>query len=791
MDNDCDPGSEDEPDGDGDGYSECIDCDDGDAGVNPGETEIPGDGIDQDCDGNDGCGGLVLLNDFEPPPGENNPRGVTWDGTDLWMTGELHNDIWRVDPSDGSVLQSFAAADSDTTCLEWVDGYLYNCEAPNGDAKVHKIDPATGDLLSDWGFTDGFPRDATWDGSSFWIVDAYDKEIRQLQEDGDQIQSVPWPSPFDTGYTVLAVASYGSGLLVGGRELIALYDRSTFQMLACYEPQLDYIFGLEWDGEDTLWVSTGGSWDEHIWAFEFPPSGVDIDGDGYTVADGDCDDVAADVYPGATEIPGDGIDQDCDGVDGCGGLTLLNDFETPPGEDGPRGVTWDGTDLWLTGEQHDEIWRLDPVDGDILQSFSAASANTTCLEWVDGYLYNCQSPLAAPMVHKIDPDTGALLSNWDFPGGFNQGSTWDGSSFWIADAYDMEIRQIQEDGTEIQRVPWPALFDVVGMWLSMADYGSGLVLGGRESIALYDKSTFQMLACYDPGLDYIYGMEWDGEDTLWVSTGGEWDQHIWSFEFPPAGVDIDGDGYTVADGDCDDVAVDINPGATEIPNDGIDQDCDGADLLLFDEFDGAIIDTSIWTYHDYTDGCRSSEVAEIDNGRLHVGVETTTYACGEEYGLRSLDDFTLSGGRVVVEFEIELISDSTNFHTMVGFSPDSNDAVPLIDDGAARKDPLLELFVVPERYDESHYEVYGSEGGAFAGYYFTPGASSPYGISQRHVQFEFDATDLLVIEEGSTIISDVNPVPSLTSGHLFIAHFADQVTAEEAWIDWIKVTREL
>lgn len=47
-------------------------------------------------------------------------------------------------------------------------------------------------------------------------------------------------------------------------------------------------------------------------------------------------------------------------------------------------------------------------------------------------------------------------------------------------------------------------------------------------------------------------------------------------------IDLDGDGYTPSENDCDESDDAVHPGAAETPSDGIDSDCDGTDLPVIE-----------------------------------------------------------------------------------------------------------------------------------------------------------------------------------------------------------------
>ncbi|MFM7200698.1 MAG: MopE-related protein [Myxococcota bacterium] len=275
---------------------------------------------------------------------------------------------------------------------------------------------------------------------------------------------------------------------------------------------------------------------------------TDDDQDGYAESDGDCNDNDPSVSPAGTEIPYDGVDQDCTGTDlidvdqdgysgGTGGSDC-ND-QDPSLNPGMTEVPYDGIDQDCSGAD------LNDLDND---GYPGGSNGSDCDD---------SNPALNPGAAEVPYDNIDQNCNGqdliDVDGDGQPGLEASG-----ADCDDSDPTVLL-GGTE---VPYDGIDqDCNGEDLTDQDQDS--YEGGNEGTDCNDLDP----TTYPGASEYA-----DGKDN---DCDGKIDEDLDT-------TDDDGDGLSEANGDCNDKDPNTYPGASEIPYDGIDQDCSGADLTDVD-----------------------------------------------------------------------------------------------------------------------------------------------------------------------------------------------------------------
>ena len=513
------------PDVDGDGYVDtCGDCDTGNSTIYPGAPEVCADGIDQDCDGSD------LVEDGDGDGFVNVACGV---GDDC-------------DDSNAAVNPGAAEL-----CFDAVDN---DCDA------------STPDVF-----------DADGDGSDCSV-------------DCDDSLATVAPG-------ALEVCDDGIDQDCDGLDLLGDIDGDGVVGSNCGGPDCDdgdaftYPGAPEFicDGVDQACDGLGNE--------------ADQDGDGVAPCEGDCDDGNAVVWGGAPEICSDGLDNDCDGtldelvndtydLDDDSGLTFsICGFTFPFCDE-----SFDSFTLHTNGR----ITFGDAGGGGFTDGSGADVTSAGSLSDLHGeapqltFLWSDLLPgIAGSVTVEEDASTATMVVTFD---GVTQDPAWPGAvlggnsvtvSFGSAGFAEYDFGSLAGD---VAIVGW-SCGNEAPVVIDLSDPGVPEAVSriGQGS----ESSIYEVFAGAASG-----GVDLDLADTTvsFCLTDGQ---------------DLDGDGWSDQCGDCDDSAPSIFPGAPELC-DGVDHDCNGVVDDADEDGDGFISnacggvdcnDSDVATNPDGTESC--------------------------------------------------------------------------------------------------------------------------------------------------------------------------------------------
>jgi hypothetical protein len=290
--------------------------------------------------------------------------------------------------------------------------------------------------------------------------------------------------------------------------------------------------------------SRGSSW---ISGTVLVGAGADNDGDGFSVTEGDCDDLDPTVYPGAPENQ-DSVDNDCDGLidegaedvddDGDGFSDIQGDCDDTNPDIFPGAVEIEnGLDENCNGLIDDQTDAYDD-DGDGFTEYegdcndSNSAIHPAAPELLDGVDNDCDDVVDENTVGNDDDRDGYSELEGDCDDG--NVATYPGAPE-LPDGQDNDCNGLIDDGAFITD-------DDGDGWTDLA--------GDCDDTNPYT---------YPGAPEYLDGLDNDCD--------GIADEDMDE-------VDGDNDGFSEAQGDCNDANSLIYPGALEL-DDAIDNDCDG------------------------------------------------------------------------------------------------------------------------------------------------------------------------------------------------------------------------
>ncbi len=546
-------------DNDGDGFTENQgDCNDANSAIHPNAAEVCGDGTDQDCSGadsecssldtdNDGDGFTENQGDCDDTNAAIHPNAVEicGDSTDQDCSGadsacstddrDNDNDGYTKQQGDCNDYNAHIHPNAVEVCGDSID---QNCDGSDLDCDPDKRDDDK----------DGFTEkqgDCNDNDSSIY------PKAQEICDDGiDQ----------DCSGADLICSKNPNDIDDDG-------DRYTENQGDCNDAAASiHPNALEICGDGIDQDCNGSDCD--------PNDALDNDGDYYTENTGDCNDHDRTVYPGADEVCGDGIDQDCDGSDAVCIAEIVGGSDTQLGyaarnEKNERiAVTAaknNGSIVVVNGggyvspSGNTVFYQLEQ---NRLSTYGYLPKYLVVEGWVFGFSYNFITKKAD--ILSKSPE-GLINSYFDVPTDTARLSEINPNGFY-------SVTQVSAQGGmgnaltavgDIIQILSCAIAEIAGNISSVQEGCAGTLISGSVPVG-----SFETVVC-EGGVSECANI--DLYDLYPLVTASQEKINVYLSDFK----DNDGDGRTERDGDCNDYNRDIYPGATELCDDGIDNNCDG------------------------------------------------------------------------------------------------------------------------------------------------------------------------------------------------------------------------
>ncbi|MCY3414051.1 MAG: fibronectin type III domain-containing protein [Candidatus Heimdallarchaeota archaeon] len=198
-------------------------------------------------------------------------------------------------------------------------------------------------------------------------------------------------------------------------------------------------------------------------------------------------------------------------------LTLLSSFSVP--STWPRGLAFDGSNLWMVDNGAGNIKEIDPYSGSQISSFSAPYSSPFGLAWNKGTLIHTSGNPGGgfPSRYYELSTSGSTVDMFDINAlvGSVTGVAFDGTNhIWAASWTDHTIDKINLDTqTSVESFALPTIypqglaFDGKYLWLAESEFGSVMVLDPSDGSLVYQ---------FDVPTTIPTGIEISG-DKLWVA----------------------------------------------------------------------------------------------------------------------------------------------------------------------------------------------------------------------------------------------------------------------------------